>query len=231
MISNYIDLQHRKYNIVILAGGKGSRLGDQSTYIPKALSSFGDSIAINVLIEQFQGIAQKFIVGTGTHAHLLESHIKGCYPQYPVTFSREYDLVNNARSFMYAMDNVDSRFPTILTFCDAIQLGNPIIEQDTLYLVNAQTKGWPSTYRAGFENADIVEYKEPLKTGVLPLWVFSDTVLLKKIVYSNPDADDLIKYVRAYHSIKKMKPINVKMCLEFGTTTDLDAVRKIWWTI
>lgn len=231
MITPYIDLEHRKYNVIILCGGLGSRLGAQSQHIPKAMSSFGESIAIDVLIQQFENIAHKYIIGTSTHAHLLQSHIKGGFPKHNIVFSREDKLVSNTKSFMYALDNTDSRYPVVLHYCDLINLGNPIIQPNSFYIVDTNTQGHRGTYRHGLQFNSVVEYVEPQSTGMAPIWVFEDTIRLKKLMYSNPDAKDVVDVIKHYHNESNMKSVPVKLLVEFGTESDLQAVRKIWQTI
>lgn len=231
MITSYIDLEHRKWNIIILCGGLGTRLGAQSQHLPKAMSSFGESIAIDVLIQQFENVAHKYIIGTSTHAHLLQAHIKGSFPNHNIVFSREDKLVSNTKSFMYALDNTDSRYPTVLHYCDLINLGSPIVEPDCFNIVNENTKGHRGTYRHGLLFNNVIEYVEPQTTGMCPIWTFGDTVRLKKLMYSNPDAKDAVDIIKQYHNENNMKSVPVKMLVEFGTEADLQAVRKIWETI
>ena len=80
MFGQAYSLEGKKYNIIILAGGAGSRMGVASDYIPKALTSFGSRRAIDFLIDKYIAVANKFIIGTGYHADLLQTYIKGKYP-------------------------------------------------------------------------------------------------------------------------------------------------------
>lgn len=229
MITQYVSLEHQKYNVIILAGGHGSRMGQQSDFIPKALTQIGNQRAIDYLIEQFKGIAHKFVIGTCTHADLLEAHLAS--DNLPLEFSRENRLVNNATSLLYALDHVDSRYPTLLHYCDIIMLGDPVVKPDTFYIVDDNTKGRPSTYRAGIEHGNVVLYNPAQKHGMAPVWTFGNTIKLKKIAYSQFDnlpPEDAIDIIRAYSNEQFMQINRIKMCLEFGTLIDLEETRKLW---
>jgi choline kinase len=189
-------------------------------------------------------ISRQFVVGTGWHSDLLESYIRGRYSSLPLAFSEEspVDLKNNGTSLLYALDSVDSRFGTIVTFCDLLLLSNPLISGNSMYLAHKGTQGVVGTFRHSVtvngENVrKIVTLDEPkrvdtLKNGVVGFFVFENTLLLKEIVYSlarkgmlNDITTDVLS---RYIAIEQTRGIPVDALLEFGNEADLHNARKVW---
>lgn len=246
MLGQFFSDSEEKYNVVILAGGLGSRMGVASDNIPKALTKIGSQRAIDLLLSKFLLVANQFVIGTGWHADLLESYIRGRYPSLKVVFSQESpsDLRNNATSLLYALDNVNSRFGTIVSFCDLLLLSNPLIDGNALYLATRDTKGIVGSFRHSVSvRADIarkvIVLEKPthvpaIKNGVIGFFVFKNTVLLKEIAYSLARKDRLrdltTDIVSKYIALEKTRAIPVDALLEFGTETDLQKARKVWET-
>ena len=235
MIGKCFSLKGKRYNIIILAGGAGTRMGSQSDYIPKALTTIGNRRAIDYIIERYSDIASEFIIGTSYHADLLKSYIKGNFSKLNITFvyEKSEDLKNNATSFMYCLDKCDSRFGTIVVFCDLIPVSNYSVEDDSILLATENTKGVIGTFRHSLQEDIIVESVEPekptnIKKGVLGNFVFSNTKLLKSITYSNNLQDITNDVVIPYNSINKLGGINCEKVFEFGTTEDIEIVRRLW---
>ena len=149
MLGQFICEKGQIYNVVILAGGLSARMGSASEHIPKALSKIGSERAIDLLINKFLLVSHRLVIGTGWHGDLLESYISGRYQNQSIRFSREpvNDLRNNGISLLYALDNIDSRHGTIVSFCDLLLLSNPIISGSSLYVATRATKGVVGTFR------------------------------------------------------------------------------------
>lgn len=222
MIGQAISLDGKKYNVIILAGGNGSRMGEQSDYIPKALSQLGNKRAIDYIIERYMNVAHKIIIGTCKHADLLESYVKGRFPRLYIKFSREDHLENNAISTMYCLDHADSRYPTIVLFCDLIVVSNPEIKDDTFLVADENTKGKIGTFR----------HHDRYGRGILGHFTFGNTVDLKWITYanySNNTLKDLTESVLMdYNEENRVEPILCQKVYEFGNENDLQEVRKLW---
>jgi NDP-sugar pyrophosphorylase family protein len=244
MLGQFYSDNNEKFNVVILAGGLGSRMGQASEHIPKALSKMGSQRAIDLIISKFQLVAGRFIVGTGWHGDLLESYIRGRFPNSGVIFSPEHvaQLKGNAVSLMYALDNVDSRMGTIVSFCDLLMLSNPLISTSALYFAHRDTKGVVGNFRHSAQiKGDIVKkivaLESPMdvadiKNGVIGFFVFRNTLLLKEITYSlarvgklNDITSDIIT---RYLAVEEMKGIMVDALLEFGNEDDLEKARRAW---
>ncbi len=247
MIGQAITMGGRKFNVVILAAGLGTRMNDASLYIPKALSIIGNNRAIDLIISHYVNIAHKFIIATGHHGDLLKSYVKGAYPGYNVEFCEQYveDLMNNARTTALSMDHVDSRYPTIITFCDLLIADINFIEIDSVLLAGPDTTGRVGTFRHSVsmntnkhthftchkEPKSIQELSQIKELGVLGTFIFGDTVRLKRVVYENYDTavdlttDFVQKYAENYVALKGDL---CKKVYEFGNENDLKEVRNIW---
>lgn len=248
MIGQAISLGGRRYNIVVLAAGLGTRMGEASDYIPKALSSMGESRAIDLIITHYSLIAHKFIIAVSHHADLLINYIRGQYPApYNIEFSQEAvaELIGSARTASLAMDHVDSRYPTIICFCDLIVPDANFIEPDTILLAAGETTGRVGTFRHSVKKEDVNNISRFIKNnpassidalaldkqyGVLGTFAFDNTVYLKKVVYENYNksidlTDDIVeRYAKTY-------PMKGNVCgkvYEFGNENDLKAVRELW---
>ena len=246
MLGQFFSENEEKYNVVILAGGLGARMGSASDNIPKALSKIGSQRAIDFLFTKFLLIANKFVIGTGWHADLLESYIRGRYQNLNVVFSQESprDLKNNAMSLLYALDNVNSRFGTIVSFCDLLLISNPLISGNAVYLATSATSGVVGTFRHSFSVCrdsvgEVIVLDKPkrissIENGLVGFFVFKNTLLLKEIAYSlarEGRLNDLTTdIVSRYVKIEKTKAVMVDALLEFGTESDLQKVRKVWET-
>lgn len=227
MIGQVISGQ--KYNLIILAGGKGVRMGETSQYIPKALVPIGSQRAIDWIIAKHEQVSGRIIIGTGTHGDLLENYILG--KNYKnIFFSEEKELSNNAISAMYALDLADSRLPTIITFCDLLIMDSVELKGDMAFYVDEGTEGNLGTFRHSvFKGKRILENSFPEGAhcnGVLGYFVFEDTVKLKEVVYSvGLKGKDLTSDV-----VMKFSPLLWKCSkvFEFGTENDLKKVRELW---
>jgi len=244
MLGQFICERGQIYNVIILAGGLGTRMGSASEHIPKALTKIGSQRAIDLLINKFSLVAHKLIIGTGWHADLFESYIKGRYPNQQIAFSRESasELRSNAASLLYALDNADSRYGTIVSFCDLLVLSNPVISGSAMYAATPDTEGVVGTFRHSVVSADglaceVEAFEQPkaidgIANGVIGLFVFSDTILLKELVYSlarsNGLSDITTDVVSRYISLDPTKVHEVKALIEFGNEDDLEKARLFW---
>jgi len=244
MLGQFISDKGRIYNVIILAGGLSTRMGSASEHIPKALSKIGSQRAIDLLISKFLLISHKTVIGTGWHGDLLESYIAGRYPDQKIEFSRESvnDVRNNAVSLLYAVDHIDSRYGTIVSFCDLIMLSNPTISDSSMFVATHSTKGVLGTYRHSVETKNGVARKisvldapqtiSQIDNGVVGFFVFSNTLLLKELAYSLARKEALnditTDIVARYITEEPTSVSEVSALLEFGTEGDLLKARSFW---
>jgi len=240
MIGQCYSPSGKKYNIIILAGGKGTRIGESSNYIPKALSLLGNRRAIDYIIEKYINVAQRFTIGVGHHADLLVSYIKNHYSNIPITFVHENsdELKNNGHSTLCCLDYTDSNYGLIIAFCDLLMLGNNSIEDDSIFLATDKTKGNIGTFRhyVCTKQGVVLEAVNPIKpdstmSGVLGTFIIGNTPLFKHIAYGVYDSITDLTWDMVVPYISKIEKINFKLCdsvYEFGTEQDLMLVRKLW---
>ena len=63
--------------VVILAGGKGTRMREMTTDLPKPMVSIGDKPVIDHLIEIFEYFGNfEFVIPTGYLGNIIEEHFK-----------------------------------------------------------------------------------------------------------------------------------------------------------
>lgn len=224
-------------NVIILAGGQGSRMGAGSEYLPKALVSLGSRRAIDWIIHRHQIVAEKFIIGTGRHHDLLEAYVKGSYSGLDVEFSREDAPKNNAISTMLALDHADSRIPTIITFCDLLIFSPQTVKDVACFAVatGGGTKGTMGTFRHLFEEDTGIDQAAPKELaygqhGVLGWFYFPDTRQLKRMVYDLADkdfTDDILIPWKVFGE-SPLEPYYASGVYDFGTEADLVEVRRQW---
>lgn len=222
-----------RFNVVILAGGKGSRMGESSEYIPKALVELGSSRVIDHIVNRYWNVAHKFVVGLGRHGDLLKAYLSGRYPKGFFSFSEEEEPKSNAWSLLYALDHVDSRYPTLVTFCDLIMVGNyQLTAENAIYYCDEQTKGHFGTFRHSLKAGHIVKNAKPATldkcgSGVLGCFVFSDTISLKGAIYELGSVYELHDITDDLVTVNT-KPIHCEAAYDVGTELDLKEVRKCW---
>jgi len=242
MMGQCVCKNGQRYNVIILAGGAGSRMGTASDYVPKALATLGESRVIDHIITRHLPVAGKFIIGTAWHADLLEAYTRGRYGGVPLEFSREIpdQLRNNAFSTLLCLDHTDSRMPTLLTFCDLLAGGITCLEGDTLFTATKATQGRVGTFRhtvvrKGSRFAGIEKHKNPVSLsatveGLVGYFDFSDTIVLKSIAYTKASKlqDFTEDVVLAYARQRKVTIRECPFLYEFGTENDIAAVRELW---
>lgn len=107
---------------VILAAGRGSRLGEATESLPKPLMPVGGRACIDFAIEALLAVVDEVIVVTGYRAQLIEDHIAREWPSAPVVTVRNADLeagnltsLGAARALIgdsaFVLTNADHLFP------------------------------------------------------------------------------------------------------------------------
>lgn len=239
------SVTNKKFNVIILASGLGSRLKQETVLVPKPLVDLDQegTKAIDYLIQKFQYIADRIIVTTAYYAELLEYYLKGKYPNLNLIFSREPvgDLAGPGRSFILGLDYASSNLPTIAMFCDYIVEDYINVDYDAIcvsckpktpYVVDQYPKGV-----AMIEEEIVVDLapnpnlKKPRYGGFNGMAVFQNTLELKAIAYNQAvkhqgcpayDFDIVREYIRKIKTI----PNYVSKLYEFGTSEMLKASRE-----
>jgi len=237
MFAQVFNKDCSKYNIVILAGGAGSRMGIASDFIPKALTKINEKRAIDFIMHRYINIAHKFVIGIGNHADLLKNYVCGVYKGENIVFSYEdpSKMKNDGISLAYCLDNVDSRYGTIITYCDMLLIGNCMVSGDMLFIANKNTTGILGTFRNSFLHDKIFENDPPVflnesNNGIIGVFAIKNTTELKSITYSKFSyINDLTRDIIApYFSIHKPNIEEVDILLDFGTENELLKSREYW---
>jgi NDP-sugar pyrophosphorylase family protein len=230
--------------VIILAAGLGRRLQPETDFIPKALVNLGEARAIDYTIRKFQYIAERMIIATGYCADLLENYVRGKYPSQNMFFSREEvaALCGPGVSFLYALDYVSSRLPTIVTFCDFIFDDLfPVDENAVVVCMPGQTDAVIDTYKtvAIVEEGivcDIVPNTNPhcvRENGFTGTFICHNSILLKAIAYGQAiaksnlsDLDYTLDVIRNYVKAIRTVVAPVSSIFEFGTEEALAKTRE-----
>jgi hypothetical protein len=239
------SVKGKKFNVIILASGLGSRLGPETAQIPKPLVALDreGTKSIDYLIQKFQYIAQRIIVTTAYCADLLEYYLKGKYGSLSPIFSREKvsELKSPGKSLVFALDNASSELPTIVTFSDYIIEDYIPVDNDALccnqapkppYVVDAHCKSLPVIEEGII--TDLIpnpNLEEERYGGFTGIGIFHDTLLLKSIAYTKAKEKNLdVAYdfdiVKNYIKHTKTVPIYIFKLYEFGNAEMLKKVRE-----
>lgn len=107
---------------VILAAGRGSRLGVETEAMPKPLMGVAGRTCLDFAIDALLAVADRIIVVTGYRAELIEDHISAHWPDAPVQTVRNPQLeagnltsLGAARQLIgtdaFILTNADHLFP------------------------------------------------------------------------------------------------------------------------
>jgi len=244
MIGQAYSAKAQKYNVIILAAGLGSRMGNASDYIPKPLTPVGTRRAIDWIIDRYSLVAGRIIVGTGYHADLLESYVKGRYHTLPIFFVQQKpeNLLTDGITAIYCMDQADCRMGTIITYCDMIVPGNVLIRPDSILVATPFMAGHVGTFRttAVTDDKDTVisfnRHNPPIRItekndlGVMGQFICDDSPRLKALAYAaySPKVDLTYDIIRPYSENVQMKADHCETAIDFGTEEDLAHARRLW---
>ena len=110
---------------VILAAGRGSRLGEATSSLPKPLLSVGGRTCIDFAVEALLAVASEVVVVTGYEADQVEAHLAARWPGRPIRTVRNPDLeagnltsLRAARPLLgdapFVVTNADHLFPAAM---------------------------------------------------------------------------------------------------------------------
>jgi len=241
MINPIFSNTNKKFNVIILAAGKGTRLKPATDYIAKPLIEIAGERAIDYLIKKYQYVAHKIIIATGYEADLLENYVRGKYSSLDIEFSREdvEDLHGPGRSLVYALDHANSRYPTIITFCDYIVNDVFSVDNNAVCVSDNIKKSVLGKYRTYVDAEegvaiDICDNEDNrIKNGFTGMFICHDTVYLKYITYYlatkglSKEEGTYEAIVKDYITETKTSVIALNEIYDFGDAKSLEKTRSI----
>ncbi len=105
--------------VVIMAGGKGTRLDPFTRVLPKPLIPVGEKTILEHIIERFRRYgAQRFYLTVNYRAEMIEAYFRGIAKPYQVHFIREPEYLGTAGSLALLTDHIT--VPFFVTNCDIL---------------------------------------------------------------------------------------------------------------
>jgi dTDP-glucose pyrophosphorylase len=111
----------KKLNIpvVIMAGGKGTRLKPLTNIIPKPLIPIGEKTILEIIMDQFEGIGcSKFYISVNYKAEILKYYINNLPHKYDIECFKEDTPLGTIGSVSLLIDKLNT--PFFVSNCDII---------------------------------------------------------------------------------------------------------------
>ena len=116
---NEIDNSKIDIPVVIMAGGKGTRLKPLTNVLPKPLIPVGDMPIMETIIESFSKIGCKRFYSTVNYkADMIEYYFKNKKKDYDLEFIREKDFLGTAGSIRLLKNELNETF--FISNCDIL---------------------------------------------------------------------------------------------------------------
>jgi dTDP-glucose pyrophosphorylase len=105
--------------VVIMAGGKGTRLSPLTNVIPKPLVPVGDKTILEVIMDQFESIGcHKFYMSVNYKADMMKYYLNQLDHHYDIEFFQEDKPLGTIGSVRLLKGKIDS--PFFVSNCDSI---------------------------------------------------------------------------------------------------------------
>lgn len=105
--------------VVIMAGGKGTRLKPITNVIPKPLVPVGDKTILEVIMDQFEGIGcHKFYMSVNYKADMMKYYLSQLDHKYDIEFFQEEKPLGTIGSVSLLKGKINS--PFFVSNCDSI---------------------------------------------------------------------------------------------------------------
>lgn len=105
--------------VVIMAGGKGTRLKPITNVLPKPLVPIGDKTILEVIMDQFEGIGcQKFYMSVNYKADMIKYYLGQLSHHYDVDFFQEEKPMGTIGSVSLLKGKIST--PFFVSNCDSI---------------------------------------------------------------------------------------------------------------
>lgn len=105
--------------VVIMAGGKGTRLKPLTNVLPKPLVPVGDKTILEVIMDQFEGIGcHKFYMSVNYKADIMKYYLSQLDHKYDIEFFQEEKPLGTIGSVSLLKGKIDT--PFFVSNCDSI---------------------------------------------------------------------------------------------------------------
>lgn len=105
--------------VVIMAGGKGTRLKPITNVIPKSLVPVGDKTILEVIMDQFEGIGcHKFYMSVNYKADMMKYYLSQLPHKYDIEFFQEEKPLGTIGSVSLLKGKINT--PFFVSNCDSI---------------------------------------------------------------------------------------------------------------
>jgi dTDP-glucose pyrophosphorylase len=105
--------------VVVMAGGKGTRLSPYTNILPKPLMPLGDQTILELILDRFSAYgADRFFVTLNYKANLIKAYFADVETPYDITYVHETEPLGTGGSLSLMRDLLDRTF--ILTNCDIV---------------------------------------------------------------------------------------------------------------
>lgn len=121
VFSDTVVQKREKINlpVVIMAGGKGTRLKPITNVIPKPLVPVGDKTILEVIMDQFEGIGcHKFYMSVNYKADMMKYYLSQLDHQYDIEFFMENKPLGTIGSVSLLKGKINTAF--FVSNCDSI---------------------------------------------------------------------------------------------------------------
>jgi len=239
-IKDKISKAQRKINIpiVVMAGGKGTRLKPFTNIIPKPLLPFNDKTIIDNIIDRFyKNGSRDFYISVNYKSDLIKHHFKtNQHNQFNIHFIEENKPLGTAGSLRLMKDMIKGTF--IMTNCDIIidQDYNEIFNyhknnKNDLTLVSVLKKisipyGTVNTSENGI--LESIEEKPELIFQMNSGLYFIEDYLLEDIpIDTKYDMTDMIESIKRENGRIGVFPISDKSWSDIGNWHDYSKILKL----
>lgn len=111
------------FDVIILAGGFGTRLASVLPNLPKALAPIGKTPFIDLMLQRLaqEQIANKAVLALGFKSELIIEHFKNSPPVLPVEFSIETSPLGTGGALLLALQKTKSETVLVMNgdcFCN-----------------------------------------------------------------------------------------------------------------
>lgn len=105
--------------VVIMAGGKGTRLDPFTKILPKPLIPIGEKTILEMIIDKFRDFnADHFYISINHKANIIKSYFKDLKPEYKITFLQEKKPLGTIGGIKQLENKINGNI--LVTNCDVI---------------------------------------------------------------------------------------------------------------